>query len=140
MEREEWLEVISARVSSNVIQFKELSDSLEHYNTKVEKLKGKEKPNAASPSPKLERNETKLRGTRESHDTMGEHLYKLMEEVTVRAWKDLLPLLMQSIQMDLTQAEEERCVIWNDLTRRISSYTRTNKHKKHGAKVIMDKW
>lgn len=123
-----------------MIQFKELSDSLEHYNTKVEKLKGKEKPNAASPSPKLERNETKLRGTRESHDTMGENLYKLMEEVTVRAWKDLLPLLMQSIQMDLTQAEEERCVIWNDLTRRISSYTRTNKHKKHGAKVIMDKW
>ena len=112
---EEWLEVISARVSSNVIQFKELSDSLEHYNTKVEKLKGKEKPNAASPSPKLERNETKLRGTRESHDTMGENLYKLMEEVTVRAWKDLLPLLMQSIQMDLTQAEEERRVIWNDL-------------------------
>jgi hypothetical protein len=53
------------------------------YNTKVEKLKGKEKPNAASPLPKLERNETKLRGTRESHDTMGKHLYKLMEEVTV---------------------------------------------------------
>jgi hypothetical protein len=38
-----------------------------------------------------------------------------MEEVTVRAWKDLLPLLMQSIQMDLTQAEEERRVIWDDL-------------------------
>jgi hypothetical protein len=112
---EEWLEVISARVSSNVIQFKELSDSLEHYNTKVEKLKAHQKPNMSKPSPKLERNETKLRGTRESHDTMGENLYKLMEEVTVRAWKDLLPLLMQSIQMDLTQAEEERRVIWDDL-------------------------
>jgi hypothetical protein len=112
---QEWLEVISARVSSNVIQFKELSDSLEHYNAKVGKLRAHQKPNVATPSPKLERNETKLRGTRESHDTMGENLYKLMEEVTVRAWKDLLPLLMQSIQMDLTQAEDERRVIWNDL-------------------------
>jgi hypothetical protein len=132
LEREEWLEVISARVSSNVIQFKELSDSLEHYNTKVEKLKGKEKPNAASPSPKLERNETKLRGTRESHDTMGEHLYKLMEEVTVRAWKDLLPLLMQSIQMDLTQAEEERCVIFDQTNFLVHTHQQAQKARCQG--------
>lgn len=112
---EEWLEIISARVSSNIIQFKELSDSLEHYVSKVEKLQEKQKPNMAKPSPKLERNETKLRGAREAHDNMGENLYKLMEEVTVRAWKDLLPLLMKSIQMDLTQAEQERAVIWDDL-------------------------
>jgi len=112
---EEWLEVISARVSSNVIQFKELSDSLSHYTAKVDKLKAHQKPNLAKPSPKLERNETKLRGTREAHDNMGENLYKLMEEVTMRAWKDLLPLLMQSIKLDLNQAEEERRVIWDDL-------------------------
>lgn len=112
---EEWLEVISARVSSNVIQFKELSDSLEHYVSKVDKLMAHQKPNMAKPSPKLERNETKLRGTREAHDTVGENLYKLMEEVTMRAWKDLLPLLMQSIQLDLMHAEEERVVIWDDL-------------------------
>lgn len=112
---ENWLEIISARISSNVIQFKELSDSLEHYVGKVEKLKSHQKPNQAKPSPKLERNETKLRGVREAHDNQGENLYKMMEEVTVRAWKDLLPLLMQSIQLDLAQAEEERHVIWDDL-------------------------
>ena len=107
--------MISARVSSNVMQFKELSDSLEHYVNKVDKLKAHEKPNMAKATPKLERNETKLRGVREAHDNMGENLYKLMEEVTTRAWKDLLPLLMQSIQLDLRQAEEERRVIWDDL-------------------------
>jgi hypothetical protein len=112
---QEWLEVISVRVSSNVIQFKELSESLQHYITKVEKLKAHQKSNKVKPSPKLQRNEIKLRGVREAHDNMGENLYKLMEEVTMRAWKDLLPLLMKSIQMDLFQAEEERRVIWNDL-------------------------
>jgi hypothetical protein len=112
---QEWLEVISVRVSSNVVQFKELSESLQHYITKVEKLKAHQKSNNIKPSPKLERNEIKLRGVREAHDNMGENLYKLMEEVTMRAWKDLLPLLMKSIQLDLFQAQEERRVIWDDL-------------------------
>lgn len=112
---EEWLAVISSRVSSNMMEFKKLCENLEHYSTKVDKLKSREKPNSAVPSPKLERNETKLQGARESHDNMGENLYKLMEEVTARAWKDLIPLMIKSIQLDLQQAEDERRVIWDDL-------------------------
>jgi len=112
---EEWLEVISSRISANLMEFKKLCENLEHYDKKVEKIRSKEKPNMAKPSVKLERNETKLRGARESHDNMGENLFKLMEEVTVRAWKDLLPLLIKSIHLDLKQAETERRVIWNDL-------------------------
>jgi hypothetical protein len=108
---EEWLDTISSRVKFEMGQYRTLSGSLQHYVAKVERLKARHNPDVPEKVVKLERNETKLRETREAHDTMGTDLYMLIEEVTERAWKDLLPLMMKSMELDVAQAEEDRRLV-----------------------------
>jgi hypothetical protein len=123
---EDWLDTISSRVKFKVGQYKALSDSLRHYVTKVERLKARHNPGVPEKVAKLERNETKLRGTREAHDTMGVNLYMLLEEVTERAWKDLLPLMMKSMELDLAQAKEDRHLVRDRLNDVLDSFKRVS--------------
>jgi hypothetical protein len=49
---------------------------------------------------KLERNEVKLVGAREAHDTSGESLHLYLDEVVNRAWRDVFPLLQRQAKFD----------------------------------------
>jgi hypothetical protein len=49
---------------------------------------------------KLERNRTKLMGTRKSHDAAGVDLIILIDEIVNRCWKDAFPLLHNSANFE----------------------------------------
>lgn len=123
---EEWLDVVSSRVKFKLRQYKALNDSLRHYVAKVDRLKARHNPSVPEKVAKLERNETKLHGTREAHDTMGVNLYMLIEEVTERAWKDLLPLMIKSMELDLSQTEEARNLVWDKLNSVLDTFKRVS--------------
>lgn len=80
---------------------------LNHYTFKVdslqaEKRKSEEKNRDMPPKrlEKLERNRTKLMGTRKSHDAAGVDLIILIDEIVNRCWKDAFPLLHNSANFE----------------------------------------
>ena len=80
---------------------------LNHYTFKVdslqaEKRKPEEKNRDMPPKrlEKLERNRTKLMGTRKSHDAAGVDLIILIDEIVNRCWKDAFPLLHNSANFE----------------------------------------
>ena len=80
---------------------------LNHYVFKVdslqaEKRKSEEKNRDMPPKrlEKLERNRTKLMGTRKSHDAAGVDLIILIDEIVNRCWKDAFPLLHNSASFE----------------------------------------
>jgi len=98
---ETWRKVNKTRIKAGLYEFKELDEKLEHYSDKVkslEKSKNKEK---------VERNEHKLLGVREAHSTYSAKLLRYYEEVTVRGWRDLYPLLLKMLQFDLSYAADQ---------------------------------
>lgn len=54
----------------------------------------------------FERNRLKLIGALEAHKIFGNSLVLLLDEVTTRYWKELLPLLFRTIRFDTTQSIE----------------------------------
>jgi len=104
---EEWMETVSTRVQSRYFEYGKHRSSLNHYASKVdsllneeEKLKEKNKPMKPKQIEKLERNQVKLTGARETHDNAGESLLMLMDEVILRSWRDAFPLLKKSISFE----------------------------------------
>ena len=57
----------------------------------------KNRPMKPKQKEKLDRNQVKLTGSRETHDGAGESLLMLMDEVIIRSWRDAFPLLKRSI-------------------------------------------
>ena len=49
---------------------------------------------------KLERNRTKLMGTRKSHDVAGIDLIIFIDEIVNRSWRDAYPLLQKSVAFE----------------------------------------
>jgi len=102
-----WMETVSMRVQGRYIRYGKHRNGLNHYTSKVnslrheqEKLKEKNKTMKPKQIDKLERNKAKLMEASETHDETGESLLMLMEEVTLRSWRDAFPLLKKSIMFE----------------------------------------
>lgn len=104
---EKWESTIKKRVQSDYASYCKDRTSLNHYAKKLDSLieedlkaKEKNKPVKGKQIDKLERNQVKFESAQEIHDKAGESLLLLMEEVTLRSWRDAFPLLRKSIQYE----------------------------------------
>jgi len=100
---ESWERVVFQRINGLLIHYRELQDSVTHYNKKVGGLLqkvDKSKSVRHKLAEKLDRNEIKEMGAVEARDTVGEHLYLYIEEVMERAWRDVFPLLLRSCRFE----------------------------------------
>ena len=100
----DWERIVTSRVQTKYLEYSKQRKELNHYAKKVEgllaeeeRLKERGKPMKPKSVEKLQRNEDKLKGARETHDNSGESLLMLMDEVTLRAWRDAFPLLKKSV-------------------------------------------
>lgn len=110
----EWEKVVVARVNAGLKKANDLRVEADHYQGKVESLrqsanqtmaKGKQVDNKTAE--KLSRNEEKLGNIKKSHQKFTYDLCLLMEEVTVRSWRDLHPLLVKVAQFDTTLCNDQ---------------------------------
>ncbi len=104
---EKWEQIVTNRVQSAYTYYCKDRVSLNHYARKLdllieEDLRNKEKnrPIKGKQIDKLERNRDKFDSALETHDNAGESLLMLIEEVTLRSWRDAFPLLRKSIQFE----------------------------------------
>lgn len=104
---EKWESTITKRVQSDYAFYCKDRTSLNHYAKKLDSLieedmkaKEKNRPVKGKQMDKLERNQVKFESAQETHDNAGESLLLLMEEVTLRSWRDAFPLLRKSIQFE----------------------------------------
>eukprot|EP00984_Skeletonema_dohrnii_P026521 scaffold15880_cov113-Skeletonema_dohrnii-CCMP3373.AAC.5 len=113
---EDWEKTVTTRVQSMHVEYQKLRKGLNHYIGKVdalenEKKKTEEKHREMAPKrlEKLERNRTKLMGTRKSHDVAGIDLIILIDEIVNRSWRDAYPLLQKSVafETDLSSMQAE---------------------------------
>ena len=108
----DWQHIVSTRVQSKYNEYSKNRKELNHYAKKVdsllaeeERLKERGRPMKPKQEEKLGRNKDKLSGAREIHDSSGESLSMLMDEVTLNAWKDAFPLLKRSSLFEMKFAE-----------------------------------
>mmetsp|Transcript_2439 Transcript_2439/g.4601 ORF Transcript_2439/g.4601 Transcript_2439/m.4601 type:complete len:758 (+) Transcript_2439:126-2399(+) len=104
---EEWESTISSRVNARYGEYVKFRKNLHHYIKKVnslesehKKLEEKNKPIKPKQEEKMERNVLKLSGARETHDSAGESLILLLDEIVHRSWKDVFPLIKMSMQFE----------------------------------------
>lgn len=104
---EDWEKTVTTRVQSMHVEYQKLRKGLNHYIGKVdaleaEKKKTEERQREMAPKrlEKLERNRTKLLGTRKSHDVAGIDLIIFIDEVVNRSWRDAFPLLQKTVTFE----------------------------------------
>ncbi|KAL3798445.1 hypothetical protein ACHAW5_007397 [Stephanodiscus triporus] len=110
----EWERILSTRISGHLKQSEALRVDLDHYARKVEdmhrsinKTMTKGKIVNDESVDRLKRNEAKLVQARQEYDRFVNDLCGFMEEVMLRGWKDLHPLLVKMAQFDSTLSNEE---------------------------------
>ena len=107
-----WEHIVSTRVISSYTQYSKQRKELNHYSKKMESLLAEEermkergRPLKPKQEEKLERNQGKLKEAQHTHDTLGESLLMLMDEVILRAYRDAYPLLNKSVVFESEYAE-----------------------------------
>lgn len=130
----EWERILTTRINGHLKQSETLRVDLDHYAKKVEdlhktinKTMTKGKPVSDDNVDKLKRNEAKLIQARAEYDRFVNDLCGYMEEVMIRGWKDLHPLLVKMAQFDTTLCNEESSL----LTRSMTSVTDRLKNMKN---------
>lgn len=110
----EWDKVITARVTTGLKTTEQHRRDLDHYQRKVEEMRGaankilaKGKQVDDKTQEKLKRNEEKLIKAKELYNTTARDMCMVMEEATDRSWKDLHPILVKMAQFDMTLANDE---------------------------------
>jgi hypothetical protein len=114
----EWERILTTRITGHLRQSETLRVDLDHYGKKVEdlhksinKTMTKGKIVGDENVDKLKRNEAKLVQARQEYDRFVNDLCGLMEEVMLRGWKDLHPLLVKMAQFDTTLSNEESTLL-----------------------------
>jgi len=107
----EWEHIISSRVDQGLEETIKLRERLMHYENKAEGLRkvvnAKDDTKKGVPlklKEKLERNEKKLEIAWKAHERSASMLCNLLQQVTKRGWKDLAPLILNSIQWEVESA------------------------------------
>mmetsp|Transcript_17727 Transcript_17727/g.27729 ORF Transcript_17727/g.27729 Transcript_17727/m.27729 type:complete len:357 (+) Transcript_17727:3-1073(+) len=108
-------EILSTRIEGKLFQFCQMRQVCAHYTDKVQGLSdkaGKKKKGASSSlQDKLDRNRLKLSGAEEAHNEFGTVLLAFMEEVTLRYFKDFIPLLHMIIQLSIKHSVDVASVM-----------------------------
>ncbi|KAL3811679.1 hypothetical protein ACHAXA_010318 [Cyclostephanos tholiformis] len=119
----EWERILTTRITGHLKQSETLRVDLDHYAKKVEdlhksinKTMTKGKIVGDENVDKLKRNEAKLAQARQEYDRFVNDLCGLMEEVMLRGWKDLHPLLVKMAQFDTTLSNEESTLLRNGMS------------------------
>lgn len=105
----EWENVLTERISQGLKKANQMRIELDHYEEKVKSIRvtvnvAIAKGKAVDPklSEKLRRNEEKFRSAKVSYEKFIHALAVLIDEATLRSWKDLHPLLVKMVQFDCT--------------------------------------
>jgi hypothetical protein len=110
----EWEKIVTTRVDEGLKKNNVLHARLNHYQNKIEVLrkkvnagesKGKETPTKLSV--KLTRNEDKTKQAWKLHEESASNLCNLIDEITTGGWKDLYPLVTETLQWELGRATRE---------------------------------
>lgn len=130
---EDWEKTVTTRVQSMHVEYQKLRKGLNHYIGKVdaleaEKKKTEEKHREMAPKrlEKLERNRTKLMGTRKSHDIAGVDLILLIDEIVNRSWRDAYPLLQKTVAFE-TDFSSKQAKMYGDLSGAAAMLDRSSK-------------
>ncbi len=113
---EEWYNITSRKVAASLKSADKLRKELDHYESKVNRVNF-EKARLAKNSTtsdaytncctKLERNEQKMRSSKQAYEAANKESTALIEEVTQRCWKDVFPALLRLTQFDASLATDE---------------------------------
>lgn len=110
----DWERIVTKRISEGLKKGELLRVELDHYQSKVEGMRtaanvtlAKKKMVDPKTAEKLSRNEEKLLNSRREYEKFKNALCLLIDEATLRSWKDLHPLLVKICQFDLTTATSE---------------------------------
>ena len=110
----DWERIVTKRISEGLKKGELLRVELDHYQSKVENMRtaanvtlAKKKMVDPKTAEKLSRNEEKLLNSRREYEKFKNALCVLIDETTLRSWKDLHPLLLKICQFDLTTATSE---------------------------------
>lgn len=110
-----WDQVVTSRVCAELRYVKKLQSTWLSYEMKVDSLKAsaakKQTKNKPVDMSKVTRNETKLRRTRKEYNNNVIRNTVLIEEITLRGWKDLIPLLMKVLQYDIEVAKASATLV-----------------------------
>jgi hypothetical protein len=118
----EWQLEVSTRVARAKKETKYLLSRLTHYLKKVERLRQKSSTSSSSlmlssptvvtathnaADPKLERNLGKLRAVWNAHEVKSTQWSYILEQVTIRGWKELYPLLQNILHLERDRSQSE---------------------------------
>lgn len=113
----EWERTVTAHVDTELAVTNTSQERLNHYQSKIvelnKKMENYNKKSAKVPkkfSEKLARNEIKLNKAHEEYERSASVLCNLIEEVTLRGWKDLYPLVKENIKLEVARAVGENAV------------------------------
>ncbi len=110
-----WDQAVTSRVCAELRYVKKLQSNWLSYEMKVESLKAsvakKQTKNKPVDLSKVARNETKLRRTRKEYNNNVIRQTVLIEEITLRGWKDLIPLLMNLLEYDAEVAKQTTSLV-----------------------------
>ena len=115
----EWEAILTKKIEGEVKYTQKLQKNLQHYETKVEKLRKQQaakeekgKPLQPAETEKLQRNETKLKESYEEYEAVATQTSHLLDEATRQGWKDLHPLL-KSLMAAEYKRETDLQAVWN---------------------------
>jgi hypothetical protein len=100
----DWQLEVSSRVERAKKETRYLLSRLAHYLKKVERLREK---TASSDDPKLQRNVGKLQAAWSAHEVKSTQYSYILQEVTLRGWKELYPLLKNILQLEWERVQVE---------------------------------
>jgi hypothetical protein len=111
---QEWDVTVSARVKKTSTVCEKLRRDLEHYVRKVDDLaasiersESQEKVIADSVYERKVRNDEKLAKARETYETNVHDLCLYLKEVTEHGWKDLVPMILRIVNLDISFARDQ---------------------------------
>lgn len=116
----DWEKVVTGKLDAEIKEVQKLQRRRLHYERKVAGLrkrtnnmesKGKELPESLIE--KLNRNEDKLKESFESHEQRSCDLCILLEEVTESGWKDLYPLLKNTMRYEVSRTQRDAACFSN---------------------------
>jgi hypothetical protein len=113
-----WEAAISSRIHNHQIQCEKLRREYEHYDAKTEGLhakiaakEAKDDPPSPRLSEKVERNDEKHALAKMDYEIYLHELCVYMEEVAVRAWKDLIPLILELAKLETKTASTQAGIV-----------------------------
>lgn len=92
-----WTQAVTSKVEAELQTYDQLEETLYHYEVKVDDLRAKSK---GKTSTKLTRNYKKLAAAGQRRDEQLEKACYLLKAVVDNSWKDLFPLIEQTISWE----------------------------------------